>query len=277
MNAAYLIKKNSGDEEEFSKRKLEYSLVCAGASKDQATRISSQVYTKCSAGHTTKKIYNEAFKILKKESKILASQYSMTKAISELGPDGYNFEKFVSSVFRGLGFESSSNHIKRGRCVKHEIDVIARKGKRVVFSECKFHNSPTTKNDLKTALYVYARYLDLKENPENELTEFWLISNTKFSKDAIQYANCVGLTLLGPNFPARNALADMAKETKVYPVTALTTLKKAHARALLKNGFVLSYEVQKDPSILQRIGLDKEKSNNVLVEIEGLRRGKHED
>lgn len=199
----------------------------------------------------------------------------MTKAISELGPDGFNFEKFITTVFRGLGFKSSSNHIVKGRCVSHEIDVIARKGKQVIYSECKFHNSPSTKNDLKVALYVSARYLDLAQNPENELTEFWLISNTKFSKDAIQYSECAGLTLLGPNYPARNALADIAKKTKVYPVTALTTLKKAQARLLIKNGIVLSYEIQNKPDALESIGLDTETIKNVLIEIEGLKREKH--
>jgi hypothetical protein len=275
MNASYFIQKKSGIEEEFSKRKLEYSLICAGATKEQASRISIQVYACCSKGNTTKKIYNEAFKRLKKECKILASQYSMIKAIGELGPDGFNFEKFITTVFRGLGYEASSNHIKHGKCVKHEIDVIAKKGKQVVYSECKFHNSPSTKNDLKVALYVNARFLDLASNPKNDLTEFWLISNTKFSKDAIQYSECVGLNLLGPNYPARNALADMAKQTRVYPVTALTTLKKAQARLLLKNGVVLIYEIQNKPEVLENIGLDSDTIKNVLVEIEGLKRVKN--
>jgi hypothetical protein len=275
MNAAYFIRKKSGDTEEFSKKKLEYSLICAGSSRDQANRIASQIHKSCSEGYSTKRIYNEAFKLLKKESKILASQYSMTKAISELGPNGYHFEKFITSVFRGVGFKASSNHIKNGRCVKHEIDVIAHKGKQTIYTECKFHNSPSTKNDLKVALYVKARYLDLIENPENDLSEFWLISNTKFSKDAIQYSECAGLTLVGPNYPARNALADMTKKSKVYPVTALTTLKKAQARLLLKDDIVLIYQIQKDPSVLKKIGLDLQMINKVLIEIEGLKRANY--
>lgn len=69
MNASYFIKKKSGIAEEFSKKKLEYSLICAGSSKDQATRITAQVYENCAQGQTTKKIYNQAFKLLKKKVK----------------------------------------------------------------------------------------------------------------------------------------------------------------------------------------------------------------
>lgn len=272
MNAALNILKRSGKSEEFNKQKLEYSLICAGATRDQAKRISHQVYGCCSEGVTSKKIFNQAFRLLKKESKIIAAQYSMPKAIHELGPDGYNFEQFIAAMFRAQGFDVSTNNIIKGKCVKHEIDVIAKKTNTNIYCECKFHNRPTTKNDLKTALYVHSRYLDLKSNPDCDVTEFWLISNTKFSKDAIDYSECVGLKLLGPNFPGHNALADMAKKTHIHPVTALTSLKKSQAKQLLKEGVVLTYQLRQSPEIVKKLGLDEEKYHQLMAEVEALKR-----
>jgi hypothetical protein len=274
MNAAMLIKKRSGQIEEFNKQKLEYSLIHAGASKEQAKRISAKVYSCCTEGISTHKIFTQAFRLLKKESKVIAAQYSMPKAILELGPDGFNFEKFIAAMLKSQGFEVSLNNIMKGQCVKHEVDVIARKPGKAVYCECKFHNNPSTKNDLKTALYVHSRYLDLKNNPNNDVTEFWLVSNTKFSKDAIDYAKCVGLVLLGPNYPADNALADMARKTHIHPVTCLTSLKKTHARQLLKHGVVLTHEIQKNLDIFKNLGLNEEQQENVHLEVAALKRQK---
>ena len=274
MNAFNILKK-SGKSEEFNRQKLEYSLVCAGATRELSKRITSEVYSCCSEGTSTRKIFNHAFRLLKKESKTIAAQYSMPKAIHELGPDGYNFEKFIAAIFKSQGYSVTSNKIIKGRCVKHELDVIAKKQGKNIYCECKFHNKAGTKNDLKTALYVHSRYLDLKENPECDITEFWLISNTKFSKDAIEYAKCVGLHLLGPNYPCHNALADLAKKTHIHPITALTSLKKTHARQLLKKGIVLTFEIAKNQETLDSLSLSDEQKHNIIAEVEALKRQKN--
>ena len=61
----------------------------------------------------------------------------------------------------------------------------------------KFHNELGMKSDLKVALYVKARVDDLKkhkaERGERPIDEGWIITNTKFSKMAVQYANCNGM------------------------------------------------------------------------------------
>ena len=44
------------------------------------------------------------------------------------------------------------------------------------------------KNDLKTVLYVKARMDDLRMVKENNFNDFFLVSNTSFSKDAIKFA-----------------------------------------------------------------------------------------
>jgi hypothetical protein len=266
------VKKSTGVFEKFDEAKLYKSLMFAGASEKQAKKIVDTVKSKVPEGASTRKVFNQAFRLLKKESKVLASQYSLIKSVQELGPDGYLFEKFMCGIFQAMGYQASTNSFARGKCVKHEIDILAKKPNKRIFCECKFHNHPGYKNDLKTALYVQARHMDLRENPENQLTEFWLISNTKFTKDAIDYAECSGLKLLGPNYPTRKALADMAKKYKVHPITCLTSLRKADAKILMKKKVVLTKELLANPKLLDDLRLTKEQSDQILIEARNLSR-----
>ena len=267
-----LIKKNSGEKEQFSKDKLVYSLIYAGASKDLARKIADEVYGKCFSGMSTRKIYSLAFAKLKKVSRSLASQYSIRKALLELGPDGYHFEKFIASLFEAKGYKVKTNQDKQGRCVRHEVDVIATRATEVNYCECKFHNRSGIKNDLKVALYVKARGDDLKENKENNLTRFWLISNTKFSKDAIQYSECAGLKLLGPTYPRESSLMYWIKETRNHPITSLTTLKKQDTKAVLKAGIVNINELLKSRALLSKIGYTDQQIEKIFNEVKELKR-----
>jgi hypothetical protein len=90
----------------------------------------------------------------------------MTKAISELGPDGFHFERFIKELFTNMGYGTKTNHFAHGRCIKHEIDVLAMSQKEQIYCECKIHNNPNANNDLKIAFYVFAKYFDIKENTE---------------------------------------------------------------------------------------------------------------
>lgn len=265
MNALQILK-NSGNYEEFSIIKLKRSLLKSGLTEEKADDIARKLKQRCAQGVSSKKLYRMAYNLVKKESRIIASKYSMTRAISELGPDGYHFEKFVCALFEKQGYQASTNHFAQGRCVKHEIDVKAVNAK-TLFCECKFHNNTNTKNDLKTTLYVRARYLDLLENPDIKLDEFWLISNTKFSKDAIQYAECTGLKLLGPNAPHQQALSELAVKYKVFPISSVTNLKKKQIKQLVKQGHIFAKDILRDPNILSQFDINQNTRDKVLSEI----------
>lgn len=269
MNALQIIK-NSGNTEEFSKEKLINSLVKSGASKQKAEEICQKILKTCHEGHSTKQLYRKALSYLKKESKLLASNYSMTKAISELGPDGYHFEKFICEIFQRMGYDSKTNFMAKGKCVRHEIDVLAVNHK-TIYCECKFHNNINTKNDLKTALYVWARYQDIKSNPENKIDDFWLISNTKFTKDAVKYANCAGLTLLGPNTPEQHSLTNLAIKHHVFPIGTLTTLKKKYIKSLNAKDCILISHIAENPNQLEDIGIPENERRAIIREVKLLK------
>jgi hypothetical protein len=60
-----------------------------------------------------------------------------------------------------MGYTVAYNRFLQGRCVQHEIDIIAERDGRRLFAECKFHNRATYRNDVKLPLYLRARSLDL--------------------------------------------------------------------------------------------------------------------
>lgn len=271
-NMIISILKNSGEKEQFSKDKLMYSLIYAGASRDLAKELTDEIYNECDRETSTNQVYKKAFSRLKKISRSLACHYSIRKALLALGPDGYLFEKFVASLFRAQGYRVETNLKLRGKCVTHEVDVAAYKGHESHLCECKFHNRSGIKNDLKTALYIKARSDDLAANPANKMTQFWLISNTKFTKDAIEYANCVGLNLVGPSYPKDSSLMSWIKETRNHPITSLTTIKKNEVSRLLKHEIVHLDDVLQNKDLLDKIGLTKERVDKVLMEIKELKR-----
>lgn len=268
MNALQILK-NSGNYENFSLEKLKTSLINSGLDENKADEIAKKVEQKCLEGLSSKKLYQIAHRLLKKESHILATKYSMTKAISDLGPEGYHFEKFIKFIFEAMGYKAVTNYRANGCCIRHEIDVKA-VGEKTIFCECKFHNNPNTKNDVKTALYVQARSEDLRKNKSNKLDEFWLISNTKFSKDAVEYSDCVGLKLLGPNAPHKQALSELAIKNKIYPVSSLYSLNKKQARSLIDKNIIVIQQIPTSINILKELAFSDVLIEKILKEIQRL-------
>ena len=114
-------------------------------------------------GITTKEIYHKAFELLHKEEKPIALKYSLKRAIMELGPSGFPFEKFVAEIFKFKGYTAETGKLVKGFCVEHEVDVVAWNKDKLIMCEAKFHNDPGMKSDLKVALYVKARFDDLRK------------------------------------------------------------------------------------------------------------------
>ena len=68
-----------------------------------------------------------AFKMLKGKSRLSASRYKLKKALMQLGPSGFLFEKLVGKIMEQEGFKTNVGVIVQGNCVQHEVDVIAQK------------------------------------------------------------------------------------------------------------------------------------------------------
>ncbi len=270
-----LITKLSGGTEQFSRSKLQKSLINAGAPPDSAKIITQKIERELKEGMTTKEIYRKAFSLLRKEKGPFAARYSLKRAIFELGPHGYPFEKFIGKLLERNGYKVEVGKIIQGKCVTHEVDVVARKENKYFFIESKFHNQQGTKSDVKVALYVKARFDDIQNRLRSvsdraTFRQMWLITNTRFTSNAIRYANCVHMKIMGWKYPKQGSLENFIEQTGLHPLTAPTSLSSSQKKALLNRGIVLCREIIEKPHLLREIGLRDDKRKQVMEEIKGI-------
>jgi len=270
-----LITKQDGRLEEFDPTKLRRSLRRAGCSENICTEILDEIGAELAEGDTTSKIYTRAFELLKQKEKPLAARYSMKRAVLDLGPSGFPFEDFVAEIFRANEYTVETDKYVQGICAPHEVDVFAFKDDKCIGAELKFHNRLGLKSDLKVALYVHARFEDIKKahprgRVEGGVDEGWLITNTEFTKNALEYGACVGLTMISWEYPENGSLQDMIEKVSVQPITALTTLSKQDKRLLLDQKLVLCRMLHGKGEELERAGLPPSKIDGVLAEAKAL-------
>jgi hypothetical protein len=268
---AILITKMNGEQEPFNESKLDRSLARVGASKEIRDKVIQHTIAELRDGITTQEIYEHAFELLRQEERQpVAARYSIKRAVLDLGPSGFPFERFVGNIFEFIGYSNVETGVAaQGRCAPHEVDVVAEhKGKKVA-AEVKFHNSLGVKTDLKVALYVKARFDDLS-NKGSTVDEGWLITNTRFTRNAARFGNCSGMYLLGWDYPRGRGLEVLIDEAGVHPITALTSLSGSEKRSLLDANVVLCRHIPSDPAELRRLGIPQEKHSAVLSETQQL-------
>jgi hypothetical protein len=276
MNKSVLIKKYSGEYQAFDVNKLINSLRRSGADEDIIQNIARKVQEQIEEGMTTKKIYQLAFNMLKGKSRLSASKYKLKKALMELGPSGFPFEKLVGKLFTHEGYDAKVGEIVQGNCVQHEIDVIVQKDNKHYMIECKYHSDQGRTCNVKIPLYIQSRFLDVKakwehqEGHETKLHKGGLYTNTRFTSDAIQYGKCVGLLLTSWDYPMGNGLKDRIDKSGLHPLTALTTIAKAEKTKLLDKDIVLCKELHENPALLEQIGIDKKRHKKILEDAEAL-------
>lgn len=276
MKKETLITKTSGAVVPFSEEKLRASLQRSGASKDIVDSILHEIKPKLFRGITTKKIYRMAFNLLKLRSKHVAAKYKLKNAIMELGPSGYSFESFVAEILKHQGYITKVSQIVAGECVNHEIDVVAEKDNTYCMIECKYHNQPGTMSDVKIPLYIQARFQDVEKTWKalpghgKMIHQGWVVTNTKFTSDAVKYGTCVGLKLLSWDHPKGKGLKDLIDNTGLYPITCLTTLTKVEKQRLLDAKVVMATDINDDQRILERIGIRGNRLLAVLNEVQNL-------
>jgi len=275
-NTKINITKASGEHKPFSKEKFLNSLAHAGASPTRAQEILEEISKQLHEGISTKKIYQLAYSKLKKQSKHMAARYHLKQAIMELGPSGYPFEKFIGEILKQKGFSVEVGIIVKGKCVTHEVDVLAKNHTHQFMIECKYHNYHGIFCDVKIPLYIQSRFKDiesewLKNKPKTKIIyQGWVVTNTKFSSDAILYGNCAGLKLLGWDYPENESLKKLIDDSGLYPITCLTTLTKLEKEKLLESKIVLCKELSSNKKQLLEMGMTESRINNVLEETKKL-------
>jgi hypothetical protein len=272
MSKNIIVRKHSGEQQPFSSEKLLTSILRAGATEEIAYQVVHQIQHELYDGITTREIYKKAFQLLQRMIRSLAARYSIKSAIMELGPSGYPFERFIGEIFRKQGYSVRTGQIVQGRCIQHEMDVIAEYRNRTIMAECKYGNDQSKISSVQVALYVHSRMQDIesrwREEPENQNKTFqgWIFTNTRFSTDAENYGTCAGLHLVSWSFPEKNNLRNLVEKYALFPVTALTGLSRKQKEVLLTENIILAEHLLDKPEALKGFGLSDKKVAEILAE-----------
>lgn len=268
-----LIKKASGDEELFRADKLEHSLLNAGAKPETVLKIVADIRDWIYPGVSTKKIYHRAFSILHRERTSLSIRYKLKQAIFSLGPSGYPFENLIGQIFHRQGYSTEVGVVVDGFSVTHEMDVIATRDPEQHLVECKYHKDQGKQVSIQVPLYVRSRVNDIIRKREriDEYQDFsfsgWVVTNTRFSSDSIQYGKCNDLNLMAWDYPSDKGLKNVIESLNIYPLTVLHNLTVRGKKDLLDQGIITCRQLLENIDLLSQFELSKPKYNALLKEL----------
>lgn len=267
------LTKYTGELVPFEENKLRDSLIKSGASEHEAAQVMSQVKPLIYEGMSTQHLYKLAYRHMKKLADSLAARYSLKQALMELGPAGYYFEKWIASFFQNFGFQTLTGQLIPGMAVRHEADVIARKGSDTFWIECKFRNTPDAKISVTTPMYLLSRIKDISVKEYKlfgELTKFtkgWLVTNVNLTSDSILFGEYYGIEMLSWDYPKGRSIKNLVDQKGLYPITCLTTLTQKEKEALLSMNCIMVKDLREDTQFLDRLHLTPRKRHTVYREI----------
>lgn len=267
------IIKNNGEWTTFEPANLINSLKKSGAQDDEVQHIYNCIQSMLYEGISTKAIYDTAYKMLKELRSSYASKYSLKQALSDLGPTGFFFEKWVCHILNYLGYKAQNGITLVGHAVTHEIDVIATKNDALLIAECKLRNASEAKISVTTPMYYLSRMNDLKNKPHHtfgsgmHITEGWLITNAYFTSDAIDFAEYYGVKLLAWNYPLDSSISTLTDDSQLYPITCLTEIDKKTKTALLEKNIILVEDILKHKDKVKSLINNNNHYNKIIKEV----------
>ncbi len=270
------IRKASGETELFDISKLKHSLTRAGADKSTISIIAEKIMNWLSEGATTKQIYSYAYKLMREINQSNALRYKLKQSLLELGETGYPFEHLVGEIFKRLGFDTEVGKIIDGRCIHHEVDVIATNSNEQKIIECKYSQNQGKHVGIQVPLYVASRVEDIvfrrKTMSEYKHLHFtaYVITNTRFSEDSIEYAKCAGIKLMSWDYPEGKALKDLIEKTHLFPITILHHLTKKETLYFLEKGIVSCFQLKQNLQLLDELKITGKRKTKLLQEIDSM-------
>ncbi|HLO72438.1 MAG TPA: ATP cone domain-containing protein [Flavobacterium sp.] len=266
------VTKYSGELVHYDEQKLINSLRKSGADKAVAEAIVKKIESELYEGIASKKIYKLAYQLLKSISNAHAARYNLRAALMALGPAGFFFEKFIAKIYQEQKFQTRTNVSLNGNCISHEIDVLLKKEYTISMIECKFHSGQDAKTDVKVPMYILSRFNDVKNRKHhlfltNEtISDCIIVTNNRFTTDAIQFGECSGLKMLSWDYPPKKGIKEIIDLYAVYPITCLTTLTQTEKDKLLILDCITVKDLVANSSILNKIELSHNRIKNILKE-----------
>lgn len=246
------ITKTTGETVIFEEEKYMESMRSAGIEHSLAEEVRRMVMHDKHNLESTDALHAATERALLEQNEIaLAAKYNLKRAIVELGPSGYPFEQYMAEVFRAYGYIANTNQRIQGKCVQHEVDIVAEQDGYRYMIECKHHHYSGAKTNVKVALYIHARFLDVlhtwikNDDIHPEKAQAFLVTNTRMTTDAIQYAECVGMRVLAWHYPKGKSLNELIENKQIYPITMLPGVDGKIRKKLLDADIVLAADLQK--------------------------------
>ena len=269
--AMHKVIKLNGETENFSAKKVYHSAMKAGAPAFLAKDISRQIESEVYDGMKTTEIFRKVKKMLKRENIQFSLRFSLKEGIKRLGPAGFIFEDFTRKVLSRCGMKIKGNRFLSGRCCNYEIDFLAEEENLTYIGECKYRNNAGDTVDVNVCLKSFAILDDVKDSFDREV-KFFIVTNARFTDQALRYAKCKGIRLLGWDYPKDHGLEDMIDVNKLYPITVLPSFKSYQAEAFKAANIMLAAEIL-DLSIeklSKKVNIPKKQLESLRREAEAL-------
>lgn len=243
------VMKKSGEIEPYNEDKIILSLRNSRADEETIQIILKKLNKRLYNNIPTQEIFRLVFRELRRLELSVGTRYNLKQGIIDMTlGGGFVFEKFMEKVYKKLGYKTKLNQIIKGKRITHEVDIVLEKENNVSMVECKHFSRSDLGVSIQTALYVYARFLDLKKSFDKAI----IATNTKFSNQVIEYSRGVGVDLIGWKYPRDNSLEKIIERNKIYPITVLP-LKKSEIRRFLEEGILTIEELEKSSMINPKI------------------------
>lgn len=265
-----LIVKSDGTKAPFDPEKIRKSLRRTGAEKTLVDHVMRAVTRRVRSGMATSDIFRIVNEELKRESHCYAHRYNLRSALLKLGPAGFRFERYVASILNAYGYETELPEELFGACVKHEVDVVARKNNRAAMIEAKFRNDFGRFVRLKDTLATWSRFNDLRDGAKLGLCpkfdQVWIVTNGKISSRSKRFGKCKGMTMIGWKYPHAGSLAQMVDHTGLYPITIVGDLLPRELDRFAESGLSLCREIATaDPeAVAAKTGLSLARTQKIV-------------
>ncbi|MFX1510212.1 MAG: ATP cone domain-containing protein [Promethearchaeota archaeon] len=263
-----MVVKWDGRTEEFDSTKIVRTLTRMGAPQTVAEEIADDLDDRIEEGMTTKEIYDIAVSELETHREVVEFRRDLRDGLARIG-SGFIFEDYVRLLLEEYGYKASGNVVIQGACVDHEVDSIAERGDETVYVEIKHHSVLERYTPFEVTLSAKAKWDDLQAGCDQGLNDctfdrVLIVTNTRLTKHAQRYAECVGIEHFGWNTPQGRGIDWFIENKKLYPVTILRTVTDEERDVLYTHKILtLNQLVNADP---KTVGLSENRVKELIEE-----------
>jgi hypothetical protein len=92
----------------------------------------------------------------------------------------------------------------------------------------------------------------------------WIVTNTRFTEDAMRFGKCAGLKLISWDYPEQGSLKQRIDIAGLHPITVLNSITKKEKQEILNLDIVLCRDLKQEH--LLQIGLKEKRFKKILTE-----------